>query len=93
MRVYIPDLEKKKILTSDGFELGKIIGFELSPNKWVVEYFSLQLNEKAVDELRLEKPVMGTVIVKLPMNMIGIIHDIIMLKKSLSELREYLRES
>jgi hypothetical protein len=67
--------------------LGEITGADVDTEKWLVTYLHVGLTDEAIRELGFRKPLLGSVIVCLPINIIQATGDVISLNKSIIELR------
>jgi len=86
--VELGKLNWKKVLTSDGVEIGELEGGELDTKSWQVTHVHVGLNDDALREFELTKPYLGQVLICLPVEMIQAVNEKITLNKSLQELKD-----
>ena len=60
------ELVGKKVVTSDGYFLGEVEGIEVDACKWFVTHLRILLSKQAVNDLRLEPPILWDVVLSLP---------------------------
>jgi sporulation protein YlmC with PRC-barrel domain len=85
--VSVSRLVGKKVIGSNAYMLGEITGADVDTEKWLVTHLHVGLTDEATRELGFRKPLLGSVIVCLPINIIQATGDVISLNKSITELR------
>lgn len=84
--VKVSEINGKKVITTDAFNVGKISGAEMD-DQWKITHIHVDLTKDATDELGFKKPVLGHITICLPVNLIQALGDVI----TLSETREGLK--
>jgi sporulation protein YlmC with PRC-barrel domain len=85
--VSVSRLVGKKVIGSNAYMLGEITGADVDTEKGLVTHLHVGLTDEATRELGFRKPLLGSVIVCLPINIIQATGDVISLNKSIIELR------
>ena len=78
----------KKAYTSDAFLLGDIEEAEVDMNNWQVTNLYIGLTDEATKHLGFKRPLLGKVVVCLPVSSIKTIQDSAILNKTKTELRD-----
>jgi len=86
--VEFAELNWKRVLTSDGIEIGHLEGGKVDTKTWRVTHVNIGLNDHALTEFGLKKPFLGRILICLPIDMIKSVNDTVTLKQSLEELKE-----
>jgi len=81
----------KKAYTADGFLLGDIEEAEVDKDNWQVTNLYIGLTDEATKHLGFKRPLLGKVVVCLPVSTIKAIQDTATLNKTIAELHD-LRE-
>jgi len=81
-------LNGKKVVTSDGRVLGEVEDTEISVEDWTVTHVHVSLVNEVSEQFHFEKPFLGSVTVCLPVNTVEAVGEVIVLAKSLEDLRE-----
>jgi sporulation protein YlmC with PRC-barrel domain len=55
----------KKVVASDGYVLGEVEGVEVDTEKWSVTNLRVTLTKQAVEDLKLEPPILWDVVISL----------------------------
>lgn len=85
--ITIGELSWKKVVTSDGIEIGQLQGGEISQQNWKITHFHIGLNDDTTKKLGLSKPYMGRILICLPVSYIQSVTDVVTLNKSFEELK------
>lgn len=88
--VSVSRLIGKKVIGANAYMLGEVAGADIDTEKWQITHLHVSLADEATRELGFRKPLLGSVIVCLPINLIQATGDIISLNKSISELRNFV---
>jgi len=80
----------KKVIGANAYTLGEVHGADVDPDKWQVTHLHVSLTDEATRELGFKKPLLGSVIVCLPVMLIQATGDVITLNKSVQELRSFV---
>ena len=86
--VEISRLFWKKAYTSDEVLLGEVESAELDMNTWQIRNFYIGLTDEATKTLGFKRPILGKVVVCLPVSAIESYQDKAVLNKSLKELKD-----
>ena len=81
-------LDGKRVITSHGKFLGEVEDTEISVDEWSVTHLHVNLEKEISEMLHFDNPFLGSVKVLLPVNTVDVVGDVIVLKKSLDELKE-----
>jgi sporulation protein YlmC with PRC-barrel domain len=87
----VSKLNGMKVITSDAFTLGEVENSDVETISWHLKYLQVELTKEACEALGFKKPMMGSITVSLPTNVVRHIGDVITVYKSLEEL-ENLKE-
>ena len=85
--VEISRLFWKKAYTSDEVLLGEVESAELDMNTWQIRNFYIGLTDEATKTLGFKRPVLGKVVVCLPVSAIKSYQDKAILNQTMEELR------
>jgi len=85
--VEIGRLNWKQVDTSDGVTIGELQGAEIDTKTWQVTHVHVGLNDKTLKEFGLKKPYLGRMLICLPVESVRAVNEIIVLKKTFSELK------
>jgi sporulation protein YlmC with PRC-barrel domain len=76
----VSELNGKKVITNDAFEVGKVDGAEMD-DRWSITHLYISLNKEATAELGFKKPVLGHVTICLPVSLVKGVGDVVTLTK------------
>ena len=85
--VEISRLFWKKAYTSDGILLGEVESAELDMNTWQIKNFYIGLTDEVTRILKFKRPILGKVVVCLPVSTIKSYQDTAVLNQTMEELR------
>lgn len=85
--VELGKLNWKKVVTSDGIEIGNIQGGEANTKTWQITHVHVGVNDSTMKAFGLKRPYLGQMLVCLPVNFIQTVNDNITLNKSFEELK------
>lgn len=77
----------KRVIGSNAYMLGEVVGADIDTANWQVTHLHVSLADEATRELGFKKPFMGSVVVCLPVQVIQAVGDVITLNKGIDELR------
>lgn len=80
-------LNGKKVISSDAQVLGEAEDTDISVDTWTVTHIHVSLTKEISEGFNFEKPFLGSVTVCLPVNTIEAVGEVIVLNKSIKELR------
>jgi sporulation protein YlmC with PRC-barrel domain len=84
----LSELNNKKVVTADAFVIGEVEGGNVDPKTWRLVHIHVSLNDDALEQFKLKKPFMGTVLVCIPVDLVEEVGDVITLKKNLKDLKD-----
>ena len=79
------------VITSDAYTLGEVDGAHADINNWNITHLDVDLTKEATEELGFKKPLLGSLTICLPINVVKNVGDVITLNKSRLDLKN-LRE-
>ena len=80
-------LDGMRVVTLDGFEAGEISGIEIDTKKWETTHIHIELSDQAVKELSFKKPLLGHIIICLPVGFVKAVGDFVTLNRNLDGLK------
>jgi sporulation protein YlmC with PRC-barrel domain len=80
-------LNGKKVITSDGKKLGEVEDTDINVENWTVTHLHVSLVKDISQALHFDTPVLGSVSVCLPVNTVKVAGEVILLNKSIEELK------
>lgn len=84
--IQVSELNGKKVITTDAFEVGKVSGAEMD-EQWKITHIHVNLSKEATDELGFKKPLLGHITICLPINLVQGLKDVITLNKTREDLK------
>lgn len=85
--VKVANLNGMKVITSEAQFLGEVDGTEIDIVDWRVTYLHIGLAKAISEKFYFKKPLLGSVMVCLPINTVKAVGDIITLNKSIEDLK------
>jgi sporulation protein YlmC with PRC-barrel domain len=83
----VGNLNGKKVITSEAQVLGEVDGAEIDIDEWQVTGLHVNLTKDIIERFNFKKPLLGSVIVCLPVSTINAVGDVIGLNKTIEELK------
>jgi sporulation protein YlmC with PRC-barrel domain len=80
-------LNGKKVISSDGKVLGEVEDTAISVEDWAVTHLHVSLNKDVCDSLDFDCPTLGSIRVSLPVGTINVVGEVVVLNKSIEELK------
>lgn len=80
-------LNGKKVISSDGIVLGEVENTAISVDNWSVTHLHVDLNKDVCNSLSFDCPTLGSITVSLPVETISVVGEVIVLNKSIEELK------
>jgi sporulation protein YlmC with PRC-barrel domain len=80
-------LNGKKVVTSDAYTIGEVDGTHIDVSTLSITHLEVKLTNEVLRELGFCKPFLGSIKVCLPINTVEKVEKMIMLNKSLSDLK------
>ena len=84
--VKVSEINGKKVITTDAFNVGKVSGAEMD-DQWKITHVHVDLSKEATNELGFKKPVLGHITICLPVKVIQGLGDVITLGKTREGLK------
>lgn len=81
----------KKVIEKKARLLGKVYDVEVDAKDMKITYFYLDVDKDAVNDLGLKKPMFGSVKAVFPTEMVDAMSDSIILKGTISELKNIVK--
>ena len=81
------ELEGKNVIETGGRILGTVSGIEIDLSSWKVTHLRVQLSYDAVDILGYKRPRLGHVEIKVSVDAVKAVSDVVTLDKSMKDLR------
>ena len=82
----ISELNGKKVIDTGAFALGEVEGAEFDGKNWQITNLQVKLTDDANKRFGFKKPVIGHLVVLLPVTVINAVGDVVSLDKSIEEL-------
>jgi sporulation protein YlmC with PRC-barrel domain len=89
--VSVSELNGKKVIGASAFTLGEVEGAEVEIKNWQITHFQVKLTNEATERLGFKKPVIGHLVVLLPVTTIKAVGDVVSLDRSIEELKGIVR--
>ena len=77
-----------QVITGDAYTLGEVKRARADTDQWKITHLEVSLTNEAAKELGFYKPLLGDVIVCLPVTIVKGFGDVITLTKSLQEMKD-----
>jgi sporulation protein YlmC with PRC-barrel domain len=84
--VKVSELDGKKVITTDAFNVGKVSAAEMD-DQWNITHVYVDLTKDATTELGFKRPVLGHITICLPVKLIQGLGDVITLSKTREGLK------
>ncbi len=84
------ELQGKKVVGTRAKIIGTILDIEFDPSKWKVMNLHVELTDEAIETLSYKKPRFGRVDILLSVKAVKAVADIVSLRKSLEELKDFI---
>jgi sporulation protein YlmC with PRC-barrel domain len=85
--VDISELNGKQVIGANAFTLGEVEGAETDTKNWQVTHLQVKLTNEATERFGFKKPVIGSLVVLLPVTIVKAVGDVVSLEKSIEELK------
>lgn len=80
----------RKVIGANAYVLGEVHGADVDTSNWQITHLHVSLTDDATRELRFRKPLLGAVVVCLPVTLIQAVGDVITLNKNVRELGTFV---
>lgn len=87
----INELNGKKVISANASTLGEVEGAELDTKNWQITHLQVKLTSEATERFGFKKPMIGHLVVLLPVTIVKAIGDVISLDKSIEELKSIVK--
>jgi len=87
----LKELNGLKVVTTDAYALGEVDGIEFDIQKATITHIRVDLTKEAANALRFKKPIMGSLIICVPLSFIQAYGHVINLNVPLEQIKT-LRE-
>ena len=82
----VSELNGKMVIAAGAFTLGEVEGAEFNGKNWQITNLQVKLTGEATERFGFKKPVIGHLVVLLPVTVINAVGDVVSLDKSIEEL-------
>ena len=82
-----PKVEGKKVVSTKGFVVGDVEGFDVVLDNWAVTGLQVALTDDAATQLEFKRPFISKVVVVIPPEAIGSIGNFVTLDKNFEDLK------
>ena len=89
--VGISELNGKKVIGASAFTLGEAEGAEVDTHNWQITHLHLKLASEATERFGFKKPIMGHLVVLLPVTIVKAVGDVVSSDKSIEELKSIVK--
>jgi sporulation protein YlmC with PRC-barrel domain len=89
--VKVANLNGMKVITSEAQVLGEVEGTEIDVVDWKVTHLHISLTKAISEKFNFKKPLLGSVMVGLPIETVKAVGDVVSLNKSIEDLK-YMSE-
>jgi len=84
----LSSVDKKRVISKDGRELGILAGSTIDTSKWTVMNIMVNVPKEPAKELGIKKKLLKPVITNVSTDLIAVVGDVIQLKLDMKELAE-----
>ena len=84
----LSSVEKKRVISKDGRELGTLAGSTIDTSKWTVLNIMVNVPKEPAKELGIKKKWFKPVIINVSTDLISVVGDVIQLRLDMKELAE-----
>ena len=88
----LKEIEGKEVIAGKARILGKVIGVEVDTETWKVTNLQLDLDKNVIEDLGLKKPMLGSVKITFPVEIVDGISDKIILKETTDQLKTIIKK-
>jgi sporulation protein YlmC with PRC-barrel domain len=83
----VSKLNGMSVITADAYTIGEVDGAHANVGEWNITHLDVELTKEAIDQLGFKKPLLGSVTVCLPINVVKEVGNVVTLNKSLPDLK------
>jgi sporulation protein YlmC with PRC-barrel domain len=84
------ELEGINVVSSEAKIIGQVSGIEIDLDQWKVTDLRIQLSDEMIEYLGYKKPFLGHVEIRLAVDAVKSIADVVSINKPVTELREVI---
>jgi sporulation protein YlmC with PRC-barrel domain len=84
--------EKKLVMTTDGKQIGSLVGCIVDNNRWSVSSLTVELTKEVSDFLGTKGSMLKSPVVAITPEHVGTVGDAVMLNVTLGDLRGHVEE-
>ncbi len=84
----LSSVEKKRVISKDGRELGVLAGSKIDPVEWTVLSIMVNVPKEPAKEMGIKKKLLKPVIINVSTDLISVVGDVIQLNLDMKELAE-----
>ena len=88
----LKEIEGKEVIAGKARILGKVVSVEIDTENWKVTNIQLEVDKNVLDELGLKKPILGSVKITFPVEIVDGISDKIILKETVDQLKNIIKK-
>ena len=88
LNLKVSKMNGMNVITADAFTFGEVDGAQADTKTWQITHLAVALTKETTKELGLKKPLLGSLTVCLPVNVVKKVGDVVTLNKSLLELKD-----
>ena len=81
----------KKVVGAQGSEVGEVEGIELDLGNWKVVGLQVGLTNEAAAQAGFKRPILSQIVVRVPVELVATVGDVVMLKEQVKELKELVQ--
>lgn len=83
--VSIDEINGKKVIGKQGYDLGEVKGVEADTSRWQITHLHVKLSDKAADELGFKKRFRSSTVC-MPVSLVEAVGDVVTMSSTLTEL-------
>jgi sporulation protein YlmC with PRC-barrel domain len=90
MRGIVRELDGRIVIAVGAKQVGTVSGIEIEPTSWEITHLRVELTEQSVSTFGYNRPLVGKVEALIPTSAVQTVGDIIVLDKTVEELKEII---
>jgi sporulation protein YlmC with PRC-barrel domain len=87
----VSELNGKQVITATAFSIGEVEGVEFNSKTWQITDLLVRLTAEATEQFKFKKPMLGHVVLLLPVSAVKAIGHVITLRNSFEELKRVVK--
>jgi len=84
----LSSVDRKRVISKDGRELGVLHGSTTDTEKWTVLHILVNVSKDAAKELHMKKKLFKPLIINVSTDLVAVVGDVIQLRLTMKELDE-----